>query len=120
MRPLILVVDDEESILWLLRELLELESFDSSPADSGLKALELVCEHTFDLILLDCMMPPGIDGFKTAQIMRFELRVSTPIIMLTAAVGEWRRLAAAELTINDYLQKPFTSQELLRAVRHFL
>ena len=113
-RPLILVVDDEEPILKLLRANLSLEGYRVATASNGISALELLAECKPELVILDIRMP-GLDGFQVLDLIR--QRSSIPVIMLTAT-GEVdclkRALAAGA---DDYVTKPFSVPELNARIR---
>ncbi|GAI69637.1 unnamed protein product, partial [marine sediment metagenome] len=79
--PYIMVVDDEQEILRLLKRTLEPEGYHVIVADNGRAALSLLKEHGPDLVILDIMMP-GLDGFEVLDLLRQHSNV--PVIMLTA------------------------------------
>ena len=113
-RPIILVVDDEETMLKLLRVNLSLDGYDVITASNGVSALELLEERPPDLIILDIMMP-GLDGFQVLDIIRE--RCNVPVIMLTAR-GEVTTLKdALVLGADDYVRKPFSVLELTARIR---
>ena len=110
----IMVVDDEQAILRLLKRTLEPEGYGVVLADNGRSALTLLEEHWPDLVILDIMMP-GLDGFQVLDFIR--QRSSVPVIMLTAR-GEVTTLRdALSLGADDYVRKPFRTQELLARIR---
>lgn len=113
----ILVVDDEEKIREVVRMYLEKEGFDVGEACDGQAALQLAAGESWDLIVLDLMMP-GIDGWSVCK----ELRKTTtvPIIMLTARDSEVDRILGLELGADDYLVKPFSPRELVARVKAVL
>ena len=113
-RPLILAVDDQESILKLLRVNLTVEGCRVITASDGSSALELLEEHKPDLVLLDIMMP-GLDGFQTLDLIRE--RTNVPVIMLTAIdeVTSLQRTLVAGA--DDYVTKPFSILELVARIR---
>jgi len=113
-RPLIMAVDDEESILKLLRCNLSVEGCRVITASDGSSALELLEEHKPDLVLLDIMMP-GLDGFQTLDLIRE--RTNVPVIMLTAIdeVTSLRQTLVAGA--DDYVTKPFSILELTARIR---
>ena len=112
----ILVVDDEEDILDLLRYNLEKEGFQVKVAENGIKGVEISKTFLPDLILLDIMMP-GQDGVETCRQMR-ELSVlsGTFIIFLTARVEEYSEVAAFENGADDYLTKPIKPRALMSRI----
>jgi len=105
-RPHLLVVDDVADNRSILTRRLQRFGFDVSEADSGLAALELIEKGSFDLVLLDIMMP-GIDGLETLRRIRQRKSASTlPIIMVTAKAESGNIVEALELGANDYVTKP--------------
>ncbi len=112
--PCILVVDDDQAILRLLKRTLEPEGFGVVIASNGRSALALLEEHKPDLVILDIMMP-GLDGFQVLDLIR--QRSNIPVIMLTAR-GEVTSLnEALGLGADDYVRKPFSTRELLARIR---
>jgi two-component system alkaline phosphatase synthesis response regulator PhoP len=115
----ILIVDDEQDILDLLRFNLENEGYEILAAADGLRALELAKTRP-DLIILDIMLP-GKDGW---EVMR-ELRQSPatqqiPVIFLTAKAGEIDEIVGLELGADDYVVKPISMRKLLARVKAVL
>lgn len=116
----ILVVDDEEDILQLLRYNLEKEGYLVKTANDGAKALDLATTTPLDLILLDVMMPE-VDGFEVCRKLRANpLHAATPIIFLTARVGELDQILGLELGADDYIQKPISPRVLVARVKSVL
>jgi DNA-binding response OmpR family regulator len=113
----ILVVEDEEDILELVRYNLAREGYDITCTTSGEMALEIFRNKTPDLVVLDLMLPK-VDGFEVARWLRS--RGDTPIIMLTARREEQDRIAGLEMGADDYVVKPFSPQELVSRVRAVL
>ncbi|MEJ5239702.1 MAG: response regulator transcription factor [Anaerolineales bacterium] len=116
-RHRILVVDDEERMVRLIRLNLERDGFDVVEAFNGRQALEKLRDTTPDLVLLDVMMP-DLDGFEVLQMIREISNV--PVIMLTAKGEENDRVRGLELGADDYVVKPFSSRELVSRVRAVL
>jgi DNA-binding response OmpR family regulator len=116
-RPLILVVDDEASIVDVLTFSLEKAGFDTIVARDGVSALRLGLTGDADLILLDVMLP-GLDGLSVCAEIRKASDV--PIILLTAKGTEADRVAGLELHADDYVVKPFSTRELVARVRTIL
>lgn len=114
---LILLVDDEERIIGMLRQYLESEGFRTLSASDGNSALELVRTHQPDLVVLDIMMP-GRDGWSVCREIRS--MGTTPVIMLTARAEETDKLLGLELGADDYLTKPFSVRELAARIRTVL
>ena len=119
-RAKILVVDDEEDILELLRYNLNREGYDVICADSGENALEIVKSRNVDLILLDLMLP-NIDGLSLARELKANPKLNAiPIIMLTAKGDESDVVAGLEVGADDYVTKPFSPRILVARVRVIL
>ncbi len=112
----ILIADDDEIIIDLIRFRLESEGHDVVTATDGEALLTLLVQRVPDLILLDSMMPI-VSGMEVLKIIRQtpETR-NIPVIMLTARKGEADVVAALEAGANDYLTKPFMPQELMTRV----
>lgn len=116
----ILVVDDEEDILELLRYNLLREGYNVSCAASGEEALRLAQSEIPDLLVLDLMLP-GIDGLEVTKILKNDSRTrDIPIVMLTAKGEEADIVAGLELGADDYITKPFSPKELVARVRSVL
>lgn len=114
----ILVVDDEESIVTLLQFNLEQAGFQVETAYNGKDALQKASEHTFDLIVLDLMLPE-MDGIEVCKQLRLN-KVLTPIVMLTAKDDEFDKVLGLELGADDYMTKPFSPREVVARVRAIL
>ncbi len=114
----ILVVEDEPKIRSALRDFLEYHRFRVSEAADGLAARQLVDNHTFDLILLDLMLPE-ITGEQLCAGWR-RAGVQTPIIMVTAKGQEKERIVGLDLGADDYISKPFSLEEMLARIRAVL
>jgi DNA-binding response OmpR family regulator len=111
----ILVVEDEAGIAFALEADLRAEGYGVTVASTGDEALRLAGGESFDLILLDVMLP-GPDGFEVCRsLRRRELR--TPIIMLTAKAAEAEMVLGLELGADDYVTKPFSPRELRARVK---
>jgi two-component system, OmpR family, alkaline phosphatase synthesis response regulator PhoP len=109
----ILVVDDEEDILELLRYNLTLEGYKVHCAASGEKALKTARTEAIDLMVLDLMLP-GIDGLEVARILKASQETRhISIIMLTAKGEEADIVTGLELGADDYIIKPFSTKILL-------
>ncbi|XKM13395.1 response regulator [Orbaceae bacterium ac157xtp] len=109
----ILLVDDDQEITSLLKELLELEEFEVEIANNGYEALQKF-DESVDLILLDIMMP-DIDGYSVLTKLRAQHTV--PIIFLTAKDSEFDKILGLELGADDYIIKPFNDRELIARIR---
>jgi two-component system, OmpR family, alkaline phosphatase synthesis response regulator PhoP len=116
----ILVVDDEEDILELVRYNLTKEGYRVSCAPSGEEALKETQEDTFDLILLDLMLP-GLDGLDVCrQLSRDPSTAAIPVVMLTAKSDDADIVACLELGAEDYITKPFSPRILLARIKVIL
>lgn len=116
----ILIVDDEEHIIELLKFNLENVGYKVSTATDGIKALKLVKEIKPDLVLLDLMLP-GMDGYDVCKEIKRDKNISkTSIIMLTAKGEELDKVLGLELGADDYITKPFSIRELLARVKAVL
>ena len=113
----ILVVDDEEDILELVRYNLSREGYQVTGSLTGEDALHKIRSDTFDLIVLDLMLP-GMDGLAFTKTVKNDSRLrSTPIIMLTAKGEEADIVAGLELGADDYITKPFSPRVMIARVR---
>lgn len=110
----ILLVEDEEHLLEAIKLNLELEGYHVSTAMDGRKALKLVKEERFNLIILDVMLPE-VNGFQVAETVRLE-NAKTPIMFLTAKNTSEDRISGLKLGADDYLTKPFNLEELILRV----
>ena len=110
----ILLADDDELIVDVLRHQLEREGFRVLTTGNGAEALTLARSEYPDLVLLDVMMP-GMQGWEVCRELRRENDV--PILMLTARGEEMDRVLGLELGADDYIVKPFSFRELLARVR---
>ena len=115
--PKILVVDDEAHIRGVLRLYLTREGYEVTEAADGRHALALVGLHTFDLVVLDLLLP-GTDGWEVCRQLRATSRV--PILMLSARDEEADVIGGLELGADDYLTKPFSPRELVARIRALL
>jgi len=116
----ILVVDDEEDILELVRFNLAREGFVVTGVLNGEDALAVLPEGAYDLVVLDLMLP-GMDGFSVVRKIKQDLALSAlPIIMLTARTQESDLVAGLEIGAEDYITKPFSPRVLVARVRSTL
>lgn len=113
----ILVVDDEDWVVRLVRSYLEQAGFRVATAADGNEALAQFEAYRPALVILDLLMP-GIDGLEVARRIRKKSEV--PIIMLTARADEVDRVTGLELGADDYVVKPFSARELVSRVRAVL
>jgi len=114
--PKILVCDDTPDILEMVQLILEGEGFEVTTARAGREVLTAVDRETPDLILLDLRMP-GLDGFSVLRELRLRPETAPPVIVLSAKGMEEDRRAALAAGAREYLMKPFTVDQLLKAVR---
>lgn len=115
MNKKVLIVDDEKSIVDILKFNLEKEGFDTLCAYDGLSGLELARREGPDLMLLDVMLP-GMDGFQVCRTLRGEGQ-NIPIIMITAREDETDKVLGLELGADDYITKPFSLREVMARVK---
>ncbi|WP_022793107.1 response regulator transcription factor [Marinococcus halotolerans] len=111
----LLVVDDEESIVTLLKYNLEQSGYTVDTAYDGVEALRKAQQVTYDLIVLDLMIPE-IDGLEVCRKIRTE-KIQVPILMLTAKDEEFDKVLGLELGADDYMTKPFSPRELVARVK---
>jgi two-component system alkaline phosphatase synthesis response regulator PhoP len=114
----ILVVDDEASILKLVRFNLEKEGFQVETAQDGQAALDRAKQWKPDLLVLDWMLPK-LDGLEVCRRLRQEKK-HVPILMLTAKTEEFDKVLGLELGADDYMTKPFSPRELVARVKAIL
>lgn len=117
---MLLVVEDDQNLAKLLEYNLERAGYKCHLSGTGEDALLQLSRKSFDLVLLDIMLP-GIDGFEVCRKIRRNQRYrDLPIIMLTARGEEIDRILGFELGIDDYVVKPFSPRELNLRVRAIL
>jgi two-component system alkaline phosphatase synthesis response regulator PhoP len=117
----ILVVDDEPHIVDIVRDYLKQAGYRVVTANDGQMALTQARHEHPDLIVLDLMLPGGLDGLDVCRCLRQDPGLAdVPIIMLTARVEETDRLIGLELGADDYVPKPFSPRELVARVRAVL
>ncbi len=109
----ILVVDDESRIRSIIRKYAEFEGHEVTEACDGMEAVLLCRKNTYDLIIMDIMMPE-LDGFSACREIRKVTQ--TPIIMLSARGEEYDRINGFEVGVDDYVTKPFSPKELMLRV----
>ena len=117
----ILVIEDDPVIALSLRLKLARDGgFEVQTAHDGAAGLRLALDRPPDLVLLDVNLP-GMDGFEVCRHLRKEpATAATPVIMLTARIGESDRVAGLDLGADDYITKPFSPKEALARVRAVL
>ena len=114
----ILLVEDDEKISKLVKELLEEDSYHVTQSFNGDDGYSKIIENKYDLILLDIMLPK-LNGYKVCRQVR-SAGITTPILMLTAKSGEYDLEEGLDTGANDYLKKPFSSIELKARIRALL
>ncbi len=117
-RKHILLVEDDESILFGLQDILEGEGYQISTASNGNDGLKLATEKPIDLLVLDIMLP-GMNGLEICKKIKKE-KLSLPIIMLTAKSSEMDKISGLDYGADDYITKPFSLSELLARIRAIL
>lgn len=113
----ILVVDDEENIVSVVKAYLEKEGYNVFTAYSGKSAIEVFNEENIDFVILDLMLP-DLSGEEVCKKIRIQSGV--PILMLTAKVEESDRIYGLDIGADDYMVKPFSPKELVARVRAIL
>ncbi len=114
----VLVVDDEPSIVTLLKFNLEQAGFEVATAYDGNEGYAAALKEKLDFIILDLMLP-GMDGMDICRQLRQE-KVNTPILMLTAKSDEFDKILGLELGADDYITKPFSTREVVARVKAIL
>src|SRR6185369_14123487 len=117
MKKRILVVEDNEEMLEVLKLSLEGEGFSISTATSGVEAVKKARNNQPDLILLDLMLPE-MDGFGVCETLRrHPVTANTPILILSGATGELTRMASLESGGTDFINKPAKPSDLVSRIR---
>ena len=109
----LLIVDDEERIRTLIKKYALLEGHSVSEACNGLEAVRFCQSESFDIIIMDIMMPE-LDGFSAVKALREFSQA--PVIMLSARGEEYDKLHGFELGVDDYVVKPFSPRELMMRI----
>lgn len=117
-RKHILLVEDDESILFGLQDILEGEGYQITTASNGIDGLKLAAEKPIDLLVLDIMLP-GMNGLEICKQIKKE-KLTLPIIMLTAKSSEMDKISGLDYGADDYVTKPFSLSELLARIRAIL
>ena len=116
----ILVVDDEDHILELIKFNLEKEGYKVITCGNGINALKLIKEEIPKIILLDLMLP-GMDGYDICKAIRRDENIShIPVIMITAKGEELDKILGLELGADDYITKPFSVREMIARIKAVL
>lgn len=113
----ILLCDDEQDVVRLMKTYCELDGYEVEEAFNGLEAIEKTKTSNFDLILMDVMMP-NVDGFTAVAKIREKSNV--PIILLTAKSEEYDKLHGFNLGIDDFIIKPFSPREVMARIKAIL
>lgn len=120
MKPFIVIAEDEQAVSELLRYNLEAEGYETAIANDGDEAMLLIDERIPDLMLLDWMLPK-ISGIEICRRVRARQETANlPIIMLTARTEEADRIRGLETGADDYVTKPFSTNELMARVKAVL
>lgn len=112
--PKILIVDDEEEIVALVKRYAQREGYETMCAYDGAKAIEICKTEDPDMIIMDVMMPET-DGFHACKEIRKMKDI--PVLMLSARGTEYDKLFGFEVGVDDYLTKPFSPKELMARVK---
>ncbi len=120
MKPFIVIAEDEKAVSELLRYNLEAEGYETATASDGDEAMLLLDERIPDLMLLDWMLPK-VSGIEICRRVRSRQETANlPIIMLTARTEEADRIRGLETGADDYVTKPFSTNELMARVKAVL
>jgi DNA-binding response OmpR family regulator len=111
----VLIVDDEEDFLETIVKRLQARSIEVTGAESGYKALELINDGNFDVVILDVKMP-GLDGIETLREMK-KKKPLVEVIMLTGHASVESGIQGMQLGAFDYVMKPVALDELLEKMR---
>jgi len=113
----ILIIEDDQSIAELERDYLQINGFSVDIATTGPSGLKKAKTNSYDLIILDVMLP-GIDGFKICRQLRDEMDI--PILMISARTEDDDKIRGLGLGADDYITKPFSPGELVARVKSHL
>lgn len=117
-KDIILVVDDDENMTYIVKDALQHEGYEVCTADNGVAGIQLVSLKHPDLVIADVMMP-GMDGFSMIESIR-RIGYNMPVLMLTARTDTEDLLQGYDKGANDYVRKPFVLAELMARVRAHL
>jgi two-component system, OmpR family, alkaline phosphatase synthesis response regulator PhoP len=118
MNEKVLIVDDEQSIVTLLKYNLEKAAFITDVAYDGLEAIRKTDSNSYDFIILDLMLPE-MDGIEVCKHLRRN-QIDTPVLMLTARDEEFDKVLGLEIGADDYLTKPFSPKEVIARIKAIL
>jgi DNA-binding response OmpR family regulator len=110
----ILIADDESDIREVVKVYGELNGYEVDEAGDGIETLEKIKDNTYDLVILDVMMPK-LDGFSACR--KIKETTNIPVIMLSARTEEYDKLFGFELGVDDYVVKPFSPKELMARIK---
>lgn len=113
----ILICDDESGLRAVIKRYAVFEGHEVTEAGDGMEAVELCRKNSFDIIIMDIMMPE-LDGFSAVKEIR--KTSETPVIMLSARGEEYDKVLGFELGVDDYVVKPFSSKEIMLRVNAIL
>jgi CheY-like chemotaxis protein len=112
----LLVVDDQREIRNLVKSTLEFEEWEVIEADTGDRGVEAVSRHKPDLVIMDMMMPGGINGIEATKAIKSNPATSGSKVIMLSGSEEELRPAALEAGANEFIQKPFSPLDLLDKV----
>ena len=113
----VLLIDDDVELVEMLKEYIEQENFNVQVAHDGMAGAQMLLEQSFDIVVLDVMMP-RLNGIETLKAIRQHSNV--PVIMLTAKGDNTDRIVGLELGADDYVPKPSSPRELVARIRAIL
>jgi DNA-binding response OmpR family regulator len=114
------VIEDNQVNIDLIRYQLEVEGFEVLIAQTGVRGLKMIRDQNPDLVILDIGLP-DIDGFELCKTLRSnEKTKNCPIIMLTAKIDDSNRIEGLKLGADDYITKPYNTEELVLRIRNLL
>ena len=114
----ILITDDEEKIRNTICKYAHYEGFETDEACDGLEAVEKCTKENFDLCVMDIMMP-NLDGFSAVKEIK-KVKPDMPFIMLSALGEEYDRIHGFDIGVDDYVVKPFSSNERMKRIHAIL
>lgn len=115
--PRLLICDDEAGLRAVIKKYAEFQGYQVEEAADGMEALELCKQKSFDVIIMDVMMP-HLDGFSALKEIRKKSDV--PVLMLSARGEEYDKVLGFELGVDDYVVKPFSSKEIMMRIEAIL
>lgn len=114
----ILIVDDEQSIVTLLKYNIEKAGFETDAAFDGEEAIQKIEQNNYDLVILDVMLPK-LDGMEIIKTLR-QNKNNVPVLMVTALDTELDKILGLEFGADDYLTKPFSPKEVVARIKAIL